>query len=171
MIDKLAADNSGAEVFEWQSVGGDSGLVLIEANVYSGNISIGGTNFTEPIALSTWKQLCYSSNGTLVVNGRVVYNRDASPILGNTTLKFGFFGYAAIEMKMTQVNVFSPALSVERMQSITDREKNNVCKEPGNVLDWNSNIFSKYGMSSMYKREPSAEWEKVNWTLHGKGAP
>ena len=140
------------------------------ANAFTGNISIDGPNFTEPIALSTWKQVCSSSTGSLVVNGRVVYNHnDSHSFLGNTTLRFGLLNYNSIaQFKITQVNLFSPSLSVERMQNVTDREKNNVCKEPGNVLDWNSNIFSESGMSSMYKREPSAEWEKVNWTFHGK---
>merc|ERR1711994_812352 len=102
----------------------------------------------------------------------MVYNRnDSLTLLGNTTLTFGkvtSFPAHFPQMKITQVNLFSPALSVERMQNITDREKNKVCEEPGNVLDWKSNIFSESGMSSMYRREPSAEWENVNWTFHGK---
>ena len=169
MIDKLTQDYSEGRVFLWRSEGDDFGYVWIETSVYSGNIKILQTNFTdEPIALSTWRHLCYSSYRSLVMNGRVVYNRNASPILGNTTLTIGLI-YATLEhMMIIQVNVFSPALSVERMQDITDREKNNVCKEPGNVLDWNSNIFSESGMSSMYRREPSAELEKVNWTFKGK---
>merc|ERR1712218_97444 len=99
----------------------------------------------------------------------MVFKLDAFP--NRVTLTIGLtygYVYAFEQVMITQVNVFSPALSVERMQSITDREKNNVCEEPGNILDWNYNIFSESGMSSMYRREPSAEMEKVNWTFHGK---
>ena len=93
MVEKLNADITKAEVFQWQSEDGDrDNYIKITANVYFGNILINDGVFNQPIALSTWKQLCYSSTKNLVVNGRVVENTNASPtLLGNTTLRFNGF--------------------------------------------------------------------------------
>ena len=157
MIDALTADYTGyTKVFHWQSDGGSKDMIMIKANMSSGNISIGGIDvYAEPFALSTWKQICYSSTATLVMNGRKVYNRNASQtFLGKTTLFFGLIDKGPLaQMKITQVNVFSPALSVECMQSITDRDKHQVCFEPGNIFDWKSN---------------TCMGEKVDWTYSGK---
>ena len=78
--------------------------------VYSKVYGQGNSNYTW--ALSTWKQICYSSNQSLVVNGRVVYiyNLDHASLttVGNITLKFGLVYGSIPEMKITQVNVFFP---------------------------------------------------------------
>ena len=168
MIDTLDADLSEEKVFQWESE--DDGYELwFQVDVFSGNITIKDSNFTdldtEPYALSTWKRMCYSSDGILVVEGRKEknLNHTKSELEGNTTLRFGLIAEVIDpplkQMKMTQVNLFSPALSVERMQNITDWEVNRVCEEHGNILDWSSNL---------YRQDPSSGLEKVEWIWHGK---
>ena len=108
MIDKLTADYNGRiSFFEWQSevAGGGWRKLSIYANVYSGNISIvnsDGTGisigtYTEHIALSTWRHICYSSTDVLVVNRFIVHRGDGGPTLqGDTSLRFGLLGQGQI---------------------------------------------------------------------------
>ena len=137
------------------------------------------TDFEQsPFALKTWMQSCLSlSNGstTLVTNGFAVavgksekdkdedHDEQKDEERPNYVLSQGTYALHLgknLTGSMAQVNMFSPALSVESMMNLTFAEGEGCGGTEGNILNWKDFTSNTSEMEGQQKG--------ASWTFHGK---
>ena len=141
----------------------------------------------EQIDLSRWIHICYSddkSNDILVVNGRVLLNdtntmKSISDHVWEEGLTINMGKH--LTGKMTNMNIFSPALTPERMQNITNALHIECKASSGNFLAWGKGNMTFHGIvnvqvvdsslgpcqtrsNALLANKETYELGKYNWT-------
>ena len=120
------------------------------------------TDFDQPpFALMTWMQSCFSLRKGTITSALNGVELDAQVVdlegniirKGNLTLHLG----KNLTGGITQVNMFSPALSMEDMINATE-PKGEYCGQEGNLISW----------KELSKRTGVIDTKPIYWILHGK---
>ena len=140
-----------------------------------------------PFHLSRWFHIFYSrlepSDSKIVVGDgtKQIDNFDLTHVVRNETNKvhldnitstdfpngkLGFILGGSLIGQITNLNLFSPALSMKRMQALTEAEGRE-CGLPGNFLSWEGTSF-KREVDNKAASSGNVESKKATWTLHGK---